>query len=629
MRSLRWMLFTWLVSVSIVAAQGSACPAIVEQALKSIGDNCEQLFRNSACYGFNRVDATFLIEQEIGFFSQPADRALLGQLATIRTAPLNTTTGEWGVAVMNVLANVPNSLPGQGVIFLLMGDVEVTNMVDPQTSLTPIQPIETTITQATSLLSNPTLVSNLVTSLAANTTIALDGVSVDGTFVRGVVGDTAGWVAVSALSDPSVVDDLPILSSVTRTPMQAFYFSTGIGQPECSQAQSTLAIQSPENIKVDLTVNGVDIRVGSMLTFTQGANGPQMTVHRGGVQLPNGQTLVAGQSSIVQFDFEGNIIGFGDSGPADDGVIEQGLLVQNFFNTISEANNWPLFEAFGSPNFVDEQQPQPQALTTPDPTTCPFPNPATYTVQRGDTLFSIARAHDASLPAIVAANNIPTDATIFIGQQLTIPNPCSGFINLPTFGNIVDQPADEDNVEGAACAGFGLVSPIGTSVPSGDILFDWNPAPGATIYQLNIFGSRNSSFRTTETQYTANSGELGAGGSLQWEVIALSGDAVLCSSGRSPQLIQEGAPPPEPPPYVVRWNCGNTTGEVDVSWGGFEVGEVLTIDFSTSGPNNNYSAVVSGPSGMYTFFSVVGTLNDVRIIGEKGGIAREKGGFSC
>ncbi len=626
MRSLGWLIFSWLLSASLVVAQSNSCPAIVEQALQAVGDNCDQLSRNSACYGFNRVDSTFFAEQESGFFSQPSDRALLGQLLSLKTAPLNTSNGEWGVAVMNVLANVPNSLPGQGVMFLLMGDVEVTNDVNPEAAFTPAAAVEAVVAQTTALLGNPTRASNTLATLAIGTPIAADALSVDGAFVRAVVGNSAGWVALEALENPDTLADLPIVASAQRTPMQAFYFSTGIGQPECNEAQATLAIQSPENIKVDLTVNGVDIRVGSMLTFTQGPNGPQMTVHRGGVQLPNGQTLGAGNTSLITFDFEGNIVGFGDAIPADEGVIEQGLIVQNFFNQISNANDWPLFEAFGSPNFVDETPPS----LPPNPTDCPFPNPAIYTVQRGDTLFSIARAYDANLPAIVAANNIPPSATIFVGQQLTIPNPCSGFVNLPSSaGPVAEQPADEDNPQGADCAGFGLVSPLGTSAPSGDILFDWNPAPGATLYQLNIYGSRNSSFRTTETQYSANSGELGAGGSFQWEVIAFAGDAILCSSGRSPQLIQEGAPPPEPPPYVVRWTCGATTGEVDVSWSGFDIGEVLTIDFSTTVPNNTYNATVSGPSGMYTFFGIFGTLGDIRIIGEKGGVAREKGGFGC
>lgn len=45
----------------------------------------------------------------------------------------------------------------------------------------------------------------------------------------------------------------------------------------------------------------------------------------------------------------------------------------------------------------------------------------TYTVQRGDTLFSIARRHGTTVGAIVAANNIPNPNLIYVGQQLEIP----------------------------------------------------------------------------------------------------------------------------------------------------------------------------------------------------------------
>ncbi|MBL8162999.1 MAG: hypothetical protein JNJ61_13510, partial [Anaerolineae bacterium] len=51
-----------LMSVSQVSTQAqtgdSACPALVEQALTQVGGNCSNLGRNSACYGFNQVQAT-------------------------------------------------------------------------------------------------------------------------------------------------------------------------------------------------------------------------------------------------------------------------------------------------------------------------------------------------------------------------------------------------------------------------------------------------------------------------------------------------------------------------------------------------------------------------------------------
>lgn len=45
----------------------------------------------------------------------------------------------------------------------------------------------------------------------------------------------------------------------------------------------------------------------------------------------------------------------------------------------------------------------------------------TYTVQYGDTLFSIARRYNTTVAAITAVNNIPNPNLIYVGQQLEIP----------------------------------------------------------------------------------------------------------------------------------------------------------------------------------------------------------------
>ena len=64
-----------------------------------------------------------------------------------------------------------------------------------------------------------------------------------------------------------------------------------------------------------------------------------------------------------------------------------------------------------------------QRLTLPgQPSDPPPPTPGSaYTVQRGDTLFSIARWHGTTVAALRAANNLGSNL-IYVGQELTIPN---------------------------------------------------------------------------------------------------------------------------------------------------------------------------------------------------------------
>src|SRR5215510_4876639 len=112
--------FTWLLSVAIVMAQAN-CSALVTQALDAVDENCNSAGRNEACYGYDQVEASFLVEVADDFFTQPSNTTSIVELETIRTAPLNTETGVWGVAVMNLQADLPNTLPGQSVTFVLLG----------------------------------------------------------------------------------------------------------------------------------------------------------------------------------------------------------------------------------------------------------------------------------------------------------------------------------------------------------------------------------------------------------------------------------------------------------------------------------------------------------------------------
>ncbi len=266
-----WLtLVTLLSSVSFVLAQANDCPAIIEEALAVAGDNCADLGRNSACYGYNRVDATFITDLGADFFSQVADIAQLSQLQQIRTAALNTQTGEWGVAVLNVQANLPNTLPGQGVILMLVGDAELTNAVSPDQAApdnTTSVTVQTLV--PSNLRSGPNTNNNVILSVPAGTALLADAYNSDRTWLRVVYEGQPGWIARSLVDEPAEgMDALPIADENLYGPMQAFFLRTGIGQPACEEAPpDSLFIQGPRNITVKLNVNGVDLEFGSTLVL--------------------------------------------------------------------------------------------------------------------------------------------------------------------------------------------------------------------------------------------------------------------------------------------------------------------------------------------------------------------------
>ncbi len=70
--------------------------------------------------------------------------------------------------------------------------------------------------------------------------------------------------------------------------------------------------------------------------------------------------------------------------------------------------------------------PEPTASPTPGPTPTPSPDQCVYTVKPGDTLFSIARQYGTTVSDIAQANGITNVNQIYVGQKLVIPNCAPG-----------------------------------------------------------------------------------------------------------------------------------------------------------------------------------------------------------
>ena len=285
---------------AIAQTDAGTCPALVEQALENLGNNCDSLDRNGACYGFNSVAATFYEAQPDDFFSTPADRAALAALSTIETVPLDTEQERWGIAVMNVQANIPNTLPGQSVVYLLLGDVEVENAIAPEDVLTLVDPITVTTLVGSNLRSRPLATSNLRGSVPASMALAADGISPDGNWLRVLFDSRPAWISRDLVDARDDLSALPTVGSESRTPMQAFNFRTGLGAPTCDDSPpSLLVVQGPDNLSVDITANGADITIGSTIALRLlPDNTVQLIVvsgsaEVGGITVPAGFTMTA------------------------------------------------------------------------------------------------------------------------------------------------------------------------------------------------------------------------------------------------------------------------------------------------------------------------------------------------
>jgi quercetin dioxygenase-like cupin family protein len=115
-----------MAAVPALAQEGD-CPAIAQTALAETGEVCSETARNQVCYGNIQLEATARAGVPDLAFSQPGDIINAGDVQSLRLSPLSEAGRTWGVAMMKLQANLPGTLPGQNVTFVLFGDVEVTN----------------------------------------------------------------------------------------------------------------------------------------------------------------------------------------------------------------------------------------------------------------------------------------------------------------------------------------------------------------------------------------------------------------------------------------------------------------------------------------------------------------------
>lgn len=305
-----------LLLLPIHALMQDICPPLVKQALTEVGENCSDLSKNSACYGFNRVEATFSQSVADDFFSKPADLADIVSLSSINTVPLDTETNLWGVAVMSIQANIPNSLPGQSVRFIMLGDVSVDNAVPADQAAQAAEPVTVTTLVNANVRTRGSRNSNIITSVAAGTELSADGVSEDSAWLRVVVNENMlGWISRDLVDASAELASLPTINANSQSPMQAFYFRTGIGQPSCNEAPSALVVQGPENIHVNITANGVGIEIGSTITLrTLDENTIQLVTLHGSAKTGN-LTVPVGFAATAKLDSDGKAAPFGGLHP--------------------------------------------------------------------------------------------------------------------------------------------------------------------------------------------------------------------------------------------------------------------------------------------------------------------------
>lgn len=108
------------------------------------------------------------------------------------------------------------------------------------------------------------------------------------------------------------------------------------------------------------------------------------------------------------------------------------------------------------------------------------PPPTVYTVERGDTLYSIAWRHDLAYRKVAAWNDIPPPYTIYPGQEIRLRPPVQGQ-SASDDGDANDQVAEGDD------GGAGTGTTAGTRRAASGHDWEW-PATGEV---LSGFGAKD------------------------------------------------------------------------------------------------------------------------------------------
>lgn len=305
LRIIIWIiLFSLTISPALATLVSDECPVIVQQALTATDQLCDSTGRNQACYGHARLQAQPQNGTPSFAFDKAGDIVDVTAIQSLHLSPMEISTGNWGVALMRLQANLPASKPND-VTLLTFGDVAIQNAVKNPTRLDI-----SAVNEYLNVRLLPTVRAGVVASLAPGQTATAVERLEDSSWVRIEVPDSdiMGWLNASLVTSSGDINTLNVAQPQQPyyRPMQAFYFESQSQESTCPEMPTSgLLIQTPEGVgEVRLLINEVNIQMGSTVYFEAQPNG-NMTVttlegHARVEAMGTAHTAVAGTRIEVQ-----------------------------------------------------------------------------------------------------------------------------------------------------------------------------------------------------------------------------------------------------------------------------------------------------------------------------------------
>lgn len=225
--------------------EDNTCAAIATQIISETLIACSDLGNDAVCT--NGVD------------NLPENTSALSEVITLASPSLDADAETYGVSVLNTSATLPRITDEQGVVYLLLGDATLTNLVDPGTAFVPADPLPVRTTVSANLRTRPSTNDTVLDSVLRDTELFADGLSADGAWLRVNVDGNPAWIS-RGLVDGDGVGALPVINPAARALMQDFTLRTAMSD-DCAGTLNTLVIQGLDEQPVSLSVNRADMRI--------------------------------------------------------------------------------------------------------------------------------------------------------------------------------------------------------------------------------------------------------------------------------------------------------------------------------------------------------------------------------
>jgi hypothetical protein len=292
-----WLMMV-LMSMTISVVAQNNCPSVVTTVLEAVADNCDALGRNQICYGNNLLTALNFDDEPVDSLQDVGDTSDIFEVASVETTSLDLNNDTWGIALLSLQANLPDTIPGQNVTFVIFGDTELKSQVIPEEQR--VESFSATSTGNINIRSGAGTNFDRVGVLQSREAVNLTGRNASGDWVQIETDEVTGWVFASLLN---IDDDLSLLSVTNddmtheyMAPMQAFSLQTGVGQSGCADVPPDgVLIQSPTDTTVNFLINGIELEIGSTVFIQYIAGRLVVTTLDGHVTVTS-----AGVSQIIE-----------------------------------------------------------------------------------------------------------------------------------------------------------------------------------------------------------------------------------------------------------------------------------------------------------------------------------------